>query len=63
MCSPHNATSYYGLREEINDALSLEHFQASLAGSTDKYARTGYLGFMMKSDKTFRNGGKWWIIL
>ena len=58
MCSPHNASGYYGLRDEINDALSLEHFRASLNGSGDKYARTGYLGFMMKSDKVARNGGE-----
>ena len=57
VCSPHNASGYYGLRDEINDALSLEHFRASLNGSGDKYARTGYLGFMMKSDKVARNGG------
>ena len=58
VCSPHNGSGYYGLREEINDALSLEHFQATLSGSGDKYARTGYLGFMMKSDKTDRTGGE-----
>ena len=57
VCSPHNASGYYGLRDEINDALSLEHFRATLNGSGDKYARTGYLGFMMKSEKKARNGG------
>ena len=59
VCSPHNGSGYYGLRDEINDALSLEHFQATLSGSVEKYARTGYLGFMMKSDKTDRSGSEW----
>ena len=58
MCSPHNASGYYGLRDQINDALSLEHFRASLSGATEKYARTGYLGFMMKSEKIDRAGGE-----
>ena len=57
VCSPHNGSGYYGLREEINDALSLEHFKATLSGTSDKYARTGYLGFMMKSGKIDRSGG------
>ena len=61
MSSPHNGSGYYGLKEEINDALSREHFRATLSGAGDtsvQYARTGYLGFMMKSDKTDRTGGK-----
>ena len=58
VCSPHNASGYCGLRDEINDALSLEHFHASLAGSADRCARTGYLGFMMKSEKASRDGSK-----
>ena len=61
MSSPHNGSGYYGLKEEINDALSREHFRATLSGAGDtsvQYARTGYLGFMMKSDKTDRTGGE-----
>jgi len=57
--SPHNGSGYYGLKEEINDALSREHFRTTLSGAGDtsvQYGRTGYLGFMMKSDKTDRTG-------
>ena len=64
MSSPHNGSGYYGLKEEINDALSREHFRATLSGAGDtsvQYARTGYLGFMMKSDKTDRTGGEGWL--
>ena len=53
--SPHNGIGYYGLKEEVGDALSREHFAATLSGSRDTsvtYARTGYLGFMSKSDRT-----------
>ena len=58
--SPHNGSGYYGLKDEINDALSQEHFKARVQGSGDsavEYARTGYLGFMMKSS-TKKTGGK-----
>ena len=60
VASPHNGIGYYGLKEEVGDALSREHFHASLAGAGDTsvtYARTGYLGFMSKSDKLDRGGG------
>ena len=60
MSSPHNGSGYYGLKEEINDVLSREHFRTTLSGAGDtsvEYARTGYLGFLMKSGKTDRNGG------
>ena len=33
MSSPHNGSGYYGLKEEINDALSHEHFRATLSGA------------------------------
>ncbi len=59
--SPHNGSGYYGLKDEINDALSREHFKAVVQGGGDvsvHYARTGYLGFMMKSEKTDRQGGE-----
>ena len=58
--SPHNASGYYGLKEEINDALSKEHFQASLSGAGDTsilYARTGYLGFMIKAEDNAKSRG------
>ncbi len=44
----------------MGDALSREHFAAAtLSGAGDTsctYARTGYLGFMSKSDKLGRRG-------
>ncbi len=52
--SPHNGIGYYGLRDEISDTLSREHFQAIMEGARDPsvtYARTGYLGFMTKADR------------
>lgn len=58
--SPHNASGYYGLKEEINDALSKEHFQATLSGAGDtsiQYARTGYLGFMIKAEDNAKSKG------
>ena len=58
--SPHNGSGYYGLKEAVNDTLTEEHFRAKLAGGGDtgtEYARTGYLGFMSKSDKTDSTGG------
>ena len=58
--SPHNASGYYGLKEEINDALSKEHFQAILSGAGDtsvQYARTGYLGFMIKAEDNAKSKG------
>ena len=58
--SPHNASGYYGLKEEINDALSKEHFHATLSGAGDTsvvYARTGYLGFMIKSEDNAKSKG------
>ena len=56
---PHNGLGYYGLKEEVGDALSREHFAATLSGAGNTsctYARTGYLGFMSKSDKVGRSG-------
>lgn len=55
--SGHNGTGYYGLGEEMNDAVSFEHFHAT--SNTDPgvvYARTGYLGFMQKTDKPKQDG-------
>ena len=57
--SPHNGSGFYSLGQETNDQLSAEHFQATL--STDPstvYARTSYLGFIKKSDKTTSDGSK-----
>eukprot|EP00731_Ephydatia_muelleri_P020168 Em0012g993a len=57
--SLHNGSGYYGLRDEDNDTLSREHFRAVMAGGGDTtavFARTGYLGFVKKSDKPDKNG-------
>ena len=38
----------------MSDTLSHQHFHASVSGAGDtsiKYARTGYLGFLIKSEK------------
>ena len=59
MSSPHNGTGYYGLKEEISDVLSREHFSSTISGAGDTsvvYARTGYLGFISKSGKLDRAG-------
>lgn len=57
--SPHNGSGYYSLGQETNDQLSVEHFQATLASDPSTvYARTGYLGFIKKSDKTAPDGSE-----
>ena len=57
--SGHNGTGYYGLGEEMNDAVSLEHFHATSNSDPGVvYARTGYLGFMQKSDKPNQDGSE-----
>ena len=60
MSSLHNGSGYYGLRDEDNDTLSREHFRTVMAGGGDTtavFSRTGYLGFVKKSDKPDKNGG------
>jgi len=58
--SPHNGSGYYGLGQETNDRLSVEHFQATIMSDPSTvYARTGYLGFIKKSDKTAPDGSEW----
>lgn len=55
----HNGSGYYGLKERLNDSLSVENFKAHLSGGGDmsvEYARTGYLGFLMNSDKVDETG-------
>lgn len=57
--SPHNGSGYYSLGQETNDQLSVDHFQATLASDpSTMYARTGYLGFIKKSDKTAPDGSE-----
>lgn len=61
MSSSHNGSGFYGLKEEVNDSLSREYFHVRLSGGGDtsvNYARTGYLGFLMKSDYVDQRGGR-----
>jgi len=54
--SPHNGSGYYGLGDS-NDQLSADHFQSTITSDPATiYARTGYLGFIKKSDKTAPDG-------
>lgn len=58
--SAHNGSGFYGLKDEINDSLSQDHFHSTLSSGTElnvEFARTGYLGFLVKSDKTDQFGG------
>ena len=52
--SPHNGSGYYGLGDS-NDQLLADHFQSTIT-SDPSNARTGYLGFIKKSDKTAPDG-------
>ena len=55
--SPHNATGYYTIYGD--DSLHPDHFDAHLAtGDTQtSYARTGYLGFVRRTELTQSDGG------
>ena len=57
MNAAHNGSGYYGLGEEMNDAVTAEHFHASSSSDpSTTYARTGYLGFIKRSEKTNTDG-------
>jgi len=61
--SPHNGSGYYGLGNS-NDQLSADHFQSNIIPDpSTMYARTGYLGFIKKSDKTAPDGCEEIILL
>ncbi|KAK6315534.1 hypothetical protein J4Q44_G00150630 [Coregonus suidteri] len=55
--SPHNATGYYTVYGE--DALHTDHFNTKLSfGDTQTvWARTGYLGFLRRTELTDASGG------
>lgn len=55
--SPHNATGYYTVYGE--EALHADHFTARLSfGDTQTlWARTGYLGFLRRTELTDASGG------
>ena len=60
MSSPHNGSGYYGLNEKVNDSLTKDHFKSRLNSGGDlavEFARTGYLGFMLKSERANTLGG------
>ena len=56
--SPHNANGYFTIYGD--DSLHPDHFDARLAtGDTQSsYARTGYLGFVRRTELTQSDGGK-----
>lgn len=56
--SPHNATGYYTVYGE--ETLHADHFSARLSfGDTQTiWARTGYLGFLRRTELTDASGGK-----
>lgn len=56
--SPHNATGYYTVYGE--EALHADHFSARLSfGDTQTiWARTGYLGFLRRTELTDASGGE-----
>ncbi|XP_054398695.2 disco-interacting protein 2 homolog A isoform X3 [Pongo pygmaeus] len=56
--SPHNATGYYTVYGE--EALHADHFSARLSfGDTQTiWARTGYLGFLRRTELTDATGGR-----
>ena len=57
--SPHNATGYYTVYGE--EALHTDHFNTRLCfGDTvTNWARTGYLGFLRRTELTDASGGVW----
>ena len=57
--SPHNATGYYTVYGE--EAMHTDHFNTRLCfGDTvTSWARTGYLGFLRRTELTDASGGVW----
>lgn len=58
MSSPHNATGYYTVYGE--EGLQADHFSARLSfGDTQTvWARTGFLGFLRRTELTDASGGE-----
>lgn len=63
MSSPHNATGYYTVYGE--EALHADHFSTKLSfGDTQTvWARTGYLGFLRRTELTDASGGESCLVL
>ena len=61
--SPHNADGYFTIYGD--DSLHPDHFDARLAtGDTQtSYARTGYLGFVRRTELTQSDGGELLIMV
>ena len=59
MQSPHTSTGYFTIYGD--DSGTSDHFTAQLVtGSTGEvYARTGYLGFLRRTDSVAADGGEW----
>lgn len=55
---PHNANGYFAIYGD--ECPTLDHFDSHLATGDTRtaYARTGYLGFIMRTEKTQADGGK-----
>lgn len=55
--SPHNASGYYTIYGD--ESLHSDHFEARLATGDihSSYARTGYLGFIRRTEMTQSDGG------
>ena len=56
--SPHNASGYYTIYGD--DSSYQDHFNARLVtgGTGEVYARTGYLGFLRRTEAIGSDGGK-----
>lgn len=57
MNCPHNASGYYTIYGD--ESLHADHFEARLATGDihTTYARTGYLGFIRRTEMTQHDGG------
>ena len=60
---PHNSSGYYTIYGD--DSSYQDHFSARLVtGNTGEvYARTGYLGFLRRTEAIGSDGGTWSILL
>lgn len=59
MNSPHNASGYYTIYGE--ESLQADHFNTKLSFGDPHtlWARTGYLGFVKRTELLDASGGKW----
>ena len=59
MCCSHNASGYFTIYGD--ESLHQDHFEAHLATGDihTSYARTGYLGFVRRTEMTQSDGGQY----